>query len=202
MLSATGLSPSRVQHSTASPSSTTLVLLSHNPVFTELKERLPTDQVSRIHYAMNSELFSALLKVKPLFWQRIFEGPRIIKGMFSKLTLIILDGLTKEMCIASHLLTKQILFLINQSGILLTSLYLKQCSTSLMLWRGSVRPLPRDLSVPVSLTRSGLPRIIPAFHRREIRSRSPKGDTLIRFYLSAFTIIKLMLVAKAVSRKT
>ncbi|KAA0031733.1 hypothetical protein E6C27_scaffold43573G00040 [Cucumis melo var. makuwa] len=34
MLSATGLSPSRVQHSTASPSSTTLVLLSHNPVFT------------------------------------------------------------------------------------------------------------------------------------------------------------------------
>ncbi|KAG9438580.1 hypothetical protein H6P81_021475 [Aristolochia fimbriata] len=34
MLSATGLSPSRVQYSTASPSSTTLVLLSHNPVFT------------------------------------------------------------------------------------------------------------------------------------------------------------------------
>ncbi|KAI5420933.1 hypothetical protein KIW84_044688 [Lathyrus oleraceus] len=34
MLSATGLLPSRVQHSTASPSSTTLVLLSHNPVFT------------------------------------------------------------------------------------------------------------------------------------------------------------------------
>ncbi|KAD3337347.1 hypothetical protein E3N88_32867 [Mikania micrantha] len=34
MLSTTGLSPSRVQHSTASPSSTTLVLLSHNPVFT------------------------------------------------------------------------------------------------------------------------------------------------------------------------
>ncbi|KAG9438554.1 hypothetical protein H6P81_021505 [Aristolochia fimbriata] len=34
MLSATGLSPSRVQYSTASPSSTTLVLFSHNPVFT------------------------------------------------------------------------------------------------------------------------------------------------------------------------
>ncbi|KAI5570984.1 hypothetical protein BDE02_11G062800 [Populus trichocarpa] len=34
MLSAIGLSPSRVQHSTASRSSTTLVLLSHNPVFT------------------------------------------------------------------------------------------------------------------------------------------------------------------------
>ncbi|KAK8640440.1 hypothetical protein V6N13_008194 [Hibiscus sabdariffa] len=34
MLSATGLSPSRVRHFTASPSSTTLLLLSHNPVFT------------------------------------------------------------------------------------------------------------------------------------------------------------------------
>eukprot|EP01018_Ginkgo_biloba_P024729 Gb_03982 [translate_table: standard] len=33
MLLATGLSPSRVQDSTASPSSTTLILLSHNPVF-------------------------------------------------------------------------------------------------------------------------------------------------------------------------
>ncbi|KAK9168859.1 hypothetical protein Syun_000999 [Stephania yunnanensis] len=34
MLSATGFSPSRVQHSTVSPSSTKLVLLSHNPIFT------------------------------------------------------------------------------------------------------------------------------------------------------------------------
>nr|KJB33998.1 hypothetical protein B456_006G042800 [Gossypium raimondii] len=34
MLLATGLSPSRVRHFTASPSSTTLLLLSHNPVFT------------------------------------------------------------------------------------------------------------------------------------------------------------------------
>ncbi|RVW13852.1 hypothetical protein CK203_079439 [Vitis vinifera] len=34
MLSATGLSPSRVQHSSASSSSVTLLLLSHNPVFT------------------------------------------------------------------------------------------------------------------------------------------------------------------------
>ncbi|KAL0919900.1 hypothetical protein M5K25_012026 [Dendrobium thyrsiflorum] len=40
MLSATGLSPSRVQHSTASPSSMTLVLLSHNPVFTTAGDKL------------------------------------------------------------------------------------------------------------------------------------------------------------------
>ena len=32
MLSATGLSPSRMQHSTASPSSTMVAFLSHNPV--------------------------------------------------------------------------------------------------------------------------------------------------------------------------
>ncbi|TYH52676.1 hypothetical protein ES332_D09G045100v1 [Gossypium tomentosum] len=34
MLLATGLSPSRVRHFTVLPSSTTLLLLSHNPVFT------------------------------------------------------------------------------------------------------------------------------------------------------------------------
>ncbi len=34
MLSATGLSPSGVRDSTASPRNTTLILLSHNPVFT------------------------------------------------------------------------------------------------------------------------------------------------------------------------
>ena len=34
MLSATGLSPSRVQDSTALPSNTKLILLPHNPVFT------------------------------------------------------------------------------------------------------------------------------------------------------------------------
>ncbi|GJW82599.1 hypothetical protein Tco_0146574 [Tanacetum coccineum] len=39
MISATRLSPSRVQHSTASPSSTTLVLLSHNPIFQTLVEK-------------------------------------------------------------------------------------------------------------------------------------------------------------------
>ncbi|GJR86603.1 hypothetical protein Tco_0210614 [Tanacetum coccineum] len=56
MLSATGLSPSRVQHSTASPSSTTLVLLSHNPVFTVVScLHCPMDSASSLKGLTYSE---------------------------------------------------------------------------------------------------------------------------------------------------
>lgn len=63
-------------------------------------------------------------------------------------------------------------------------------------------PFPPATSVPVSLTRSGLPRIIPSFHRSIIRCRSSEGDILIRFYLSIFTVSKFILLAKPVSKST
>ncbi|KAG9145606.1 hypothetical protein Leryth_025674 [Lithospermum erythrorhizon] len=43
-----------------------------------------------------------------------------------------------------------------------------------------------------------LPRRIPSFHRREILRRSPKGDQLVKFYLSVFSISKLIKLAKPV----
>lgn len=101
------------------------------------------------------------------------------------------DGLTKEMCIASHLIGKRIVMFGKRSGWLFVALYLKQCSTSLKVYRSSDKPkAPSSLSVPVSLTGSGLPRIIPSFHRREIRRGSPKGDQLIQISLSVFTFSK------------
>lgn len=48
---------------------------------------------------------------------------------------------------------------------------------------GRYPPVPRDLSVPLSLTRSGLPVIIPSF--------SQEGDQLIPFSLSVFSLILL-----------
>lgn len=69
-----------------------------------------------------------------------------------------------------------------------------------MIWRGGIPPVPRDLSVPVSLTRSGLPTIIPAFHRREMIRRSPRGDVLVRVYLSCFSLGKLILIGKRITR--
>ena len=49
---------------------------------------------------------------------------------------------------------------------------------------------------PISLTKCGLPRCIPSFHRALIRRRNEKADKLVRFYLSVFSLSKLILVKK------
>jgi len=53
-----------------------------------------------------------------------------------------------------------------------------------------------SLPHPISLTGGGLPRVIPAFHRRLIRMGGDRGDRLVRFYLSVFSLGKLVVVAK------
>lgn len=75
-----------------------------------------------------------------------------------------------------------------KSGSLFVSLYLKQCAVALQTSRGSNTAIDRNLSVPVSLNASGLPRIIPSFHRKEILRGSARGDALIKFDLSLFTL--------------
>lgn len=149
-----------------------------------------------------NRLFDQVFTVQALPWQKTLESLRMINGIFSKIQLIILDGLTKEMCIASYLVSKQIIALGRKSGWLFVSLYLKQCATTLQSYRGSSAPVSRDLSVPVRLTGSGIPCLIPAFHRREIKKCSAKGDLLIKFYLSVFSLNRIIPLSKKVSRET
>lgn len=113
-----------------------------------------------------------------------------------------LDRVTKEFSIGAYLVAKQILRLGIKSGWLFVSLYLKQCSACLMSFRGSDIPLDRNESVPVNLNKSGLPRIIPSFHRKMILRRDPKADIIIRFYLSIFSINRLIPLSKRVTRNT
>lgn len=61
-------------------------------------------------------------------------------------------------------------------------------------WGGSA-PLC-ILPFPVSLNRSGIPRCIPSFHRKMISRRDETGDQLVRFFLSMFSLSKLILVRK------
>ncbi|KAK8557807.1 hypothetical protein V6N12_010031 [Hibiscus sabdariffa] len=68
MLSATGLSPSRVRHFTASPSSTTLLLLSHNPVFTQQFERLTYSGISGSTLIFNSPKHFVAYYALPRLW--------------------------------------------------------------------------------------------------------------------------------------
>lgn len=81
------------------------------------------------------------------------------------------------------------------------ALYLKQCSTSLKKAYGGAKA-PDLLPVPVSLTRSGYPRIIPSFHRKMIINRDDQSDMLVKIYLSFFSLSKCITLAKRVSRKT
>lgn len=48
----------------------------------------------------------------------------------------------------------------------------------------------------MSLSRDGIPRCLPEFHRRKIRVRDDRADMLVRLYLSFFSISKLVLLAK------
>ncbi|KAM2946626.1 hypothetical protein FF1_033840 [Malus domestica] len=88
MLSATGLSPSRVRHSTASPSSTTLVLLSHNPFsrFRLLPFRSPL--------LRESLLLSFPLATKMFQFARLSLACPWIKQQFERLTYSGISGST------------------------------------------------------------------------------------------------------------
>lgn len=57
-------------------------------------------------------------------------------------------------------------------------------------------------ALQVSLTRSGLPRIIPPHHRAMIRRRDEKSDLLVKWYLSIFSLSKVITLAKKVDKST
>jgi len=58
------------------------------------------------------------------------------------------------------------------------------------------------MSVQVSLTRTGLPRIIPPILRHRIRRRDKHADLLVRIYLSWFGLGKLIKLAPKVKKAT
>ena len=114
----------------------------------------------------------------------------------SKVQLCIFGRLSKDKCIAVYLFIKWFHRFRKSAGWLNTALYLKACSVSLMRAYAGSWVVTDPTSHPVSLNRSGLPRCIPAFHRRVIREKSERADLLVRFYLSLFSISRLILVVK------
>lgn len=87
---------------------------------------------------------------------------------------------------------------------LATALYLKQCVVCLQQYysKHTVEGEPYSMKVKVSLTGYGIPRIIPTYHRRMIREGGPKGDQVVKMYLSWFSLSKLILLAPKVSKST
>ena len=66
----------------------------------------------------------------------------------------------------------------------------------LMTYYGGRFDRHSPLPFPVSLTRSGLPRCIPAFHRKMISRRDEKADRLVKFFLSKLSLSRFILVYK------
>ena len=126
----------------------------------------------------------------------------MMRSFLNKMILIVAEGLTKEFCISAYLFTKLVIRLYRKSGALFTAFYLKQCSSSLQQAYGGVKTPHTLLPVPVSLTRSGYPQILPSFHRLMIYKKDDKADMIVRIYLSFFTIANAILIPKKVSKST
>ncbi|KAI8021391.1 putative ABC transporter C family member 15 [Camellia lanceoleosa] len=88
-----------------------------------------------------------------------------------------LDGLAKEMCIATFLFSKQ------------------------TAYAGIKRP-HELLPTPVSLTQSGYPRINHSFHQHFIYKKNDRADQLVKPYLSFFSISCLVKLSKKVDKTT
>lgn len=116
------------------------------------------------------------------------EEPRVRIRFLNKVLLLILDGFTKECCIAAFLFSKSVGKLVRGSGYLYTALYLKQATASLMKAYAGDKPREHStLPLPISLNRAGYPTIIPSFHRKMLMRGGSKADVLVKVYLSFFS---------------
>lgn len=79
-----------------------------------------------------TSLFSWLLVISPIKWQRVLEDSRVMDERL--LENIATDGYTKESSIGAYLFSKTIVRLV--SNFLFTVLYFKQCASSLLIPTG------------------------------------------------------------------
>lgn len=132
-------------------------------------------------------LFSNFIeKVTKYSWRGMFEHTRRLKGLLSRVPLIVSGRLSVEVGLAMTLFVKRVLSMYRKSGPLFTALYLKQCSVALQRYYAGNRVDKEMLPIYVSLTRSGIPRIILVRHRHCISVGDDRADYLVRLYLSWF----------------
>lgn len=64
----------------------------------------------------------------------------------------------------------------------------------------AIPKVPLFFLVPVSLSRSGIPRVIPPVLRKVLSRRDSHADMLVRLYLSWFGLSKFIAVAPRVRK--
>lgn len=150
-------------------------------------------------------LFTNVLdRCRVIPWRSIFEGTRPLSRFLIR-TAIVATGLcNRESAVICWVMAKKVFQLYRGMGCLSASLYLKQCSTSLMrYYAGSSKEALHSMSgAMVSLSRAGIPTIIPVHHRSLIMARGERGDQLVHLYLSLFSVCRIIKLAKPVSAAT
>ncbi|DAB41745.1 RNA-dependent RNA polymerase [Oxybasis rubra mitovirus 1] len=150
-------------------------------------------------------LFKDLLdSFTPVPWRSIFEYTKSLKRFLTRIALVATGSINKESAVVCLVIAKRVLRMYRQSGPLSTSLYLKQCSVSLMrYYAGSSKDVRNKMAgASVSLSRAGIPTIIPVHHRQIISARGERGDYLVHLYLSLFSLCRIIKLAKPVGKST
>ena len=149
-----------------------------------IKENYNTIMKTIMHF------FSAVERTQKFSWRGLFEQTRQLKGLLFRVPLVVSMSMHKEVALAGCDFIKTVLKLKRRSGFLYTALYLKQCTVSLQRYYAGCYSKNDTMSVPVSLTRCGIPKIIPAVLRKHVRAKPDHGDYLVRIYLSWFGLSK------------
>jgi len=116
---------------------------------------------------MKRQEFSHLFieKLGFISWRHLLvwlEKVGLLKGLLIKVNLVITGTFSTEIGLSAVHFARRVRYLALKSGWLYVALYLKQCTTSLLRYYALVS---------ISLTRSGIPRIIPPYHRKLIMKR-------------------------------
>lgn len=152
---------------------------------------------------MNFPLFNNLIEKLPKFpWRSLFEKTGKLKGLLSRVPIVTTGRLSVEVGLALTFFVREVATLIRKSGFLFTALYLKQCSVCLQRDYAGYRVKDEKHPLSVSLTRLGIPRIIPVRHRHIIACHNERSDYLVQLYLSWFTLSKIRKLAKPISKAT
>lgn len=137
-------------------------------------------------------------------WRRLFEQPKQLQGWIYFHLCAVVGSRSKELALFAHYYSHHFSILVKNNGPLWTARYMKVCKLSMykalggrdstntsLRFPNSYKPSAK--MVPVSLSRSGLPRMILKRHRSMLLYGRDSGKW-VRIYATLFDLYKLILI--------
>lgn len=135
-------------------------------------------------------IFGVTTRGEGSIWQSASKDTKRLVGLCIRALPIIVGSSTLGFVKACFVFTRHTVRLVRRQGLKGTAKYYKSCTLLLMKYCGNDRLVATIKSGHcVSITRTGLPRIIPIQHRRRI---SQGHGLVVRFWLSLFSIYRVL----------